>query len=79
MCILAGGVVLAIALPTFFYTMLHQHTLKSADAKDVKALFSLGFLIVMGVWASGYGIAVLKGRAGKMRILGKVLTSQSIS
>jgi hypothetical protein len=70
-------VVLAGGLPTFFYTLLQTHALSSAEAKDLKALFSLGFLIVIGVWACGYGVAVLRGREGKMQILGKILTAQS--
>jgi hypothetical protein len=76
-CIVAGCVALAGALPTFFYTLLQQHALGSANAKDFKALFNLAFLTVMGVWAFGYGIAVLKGRAGKMQILGKLPPGRS--
>jgi len=46
-----------------------------SNAKDAEGVVGFCLLVVMGTWAFFYGMAVLLGRAGKMRILGKVLAA----
>jgi hypothetical protein len=71
--IVAGFFVLGGVLATVVF--LGPATL--SNAKDVEGVVGFCLLVVMGLWAFFYGIAVLFGRAGKMRILGKVLSAQA--
>jgi len=50
-----------------------SHNLNDSNAG--KGLLLFGFFTVMGLWAFFYGVAVLLGRAGKTKILGKVLAA----
>ena len=54
-------------------------SIKSSDADDLQAVVMVGFFALMGLWACFYGVAVLLGRAGKMKILGKVLAAPAAS
>jgi len=40
--------------------------------EDLQGLVGFGFLVAMGVWACIYGINVLRGKAGRTKLLGKV-------
>jgi hypothetical protein len=44
-----------------------------------KAILMFATFILLALWPFLYGMAVLRGRAGKLEILGKVLTAPSAS
>jgi hypothetical protein len=74
-CVMLGGI---FAVPGgFFLSQSPSRNLNDANA--FKGLLVLGFFVVMGFCSFFYGIAVLLGRAGKMEILGKVLTATAAS
>ncbi len=54
-----------------FIDDLIQHQSKEHD----KAILMFAVFVLLALWPFLYGIAVLRGRAGKLMILGKVLAS----
>ena len=74
-----GCVVLGIVLVIVGF-LFNQHVPPNFSGRGAfKGVLTVGFLVVMGSGACCYGIAVLLGRAGKMKILGKVLAAPAAS
>jgi F0F1-type ATP synthase membrane subunit c/vacuolar-type H+-ATPase subunit K len=66
------GIILAVAGGALFSQTVRNDV---QDALVNKGLLLFGFITVTGFWAFWYGVAVLRGRAGQLEILGKTIAA----
>lgn len=73
------GVLLLLAILVPLGLVLAQHKIPDLGGDNsLKGVGIVGFFVVAGFGFAVYGIAVLCGRAGSMKILGKVIRAPDI-
>jgi hypothetical protein len=73
--IVTGCVVLGVILAGTGFLLNQRVPANFNYAKAIKVVVMFGFFAVMGLWACSYGMNVLLGRAGEIKILGKVFAA----
>lgn len=74
------GVVLLLAILVPLGLLLAKHNFPDFGSEDsLNGIATVGFFVVAGFGFTFYGIAVLCGRAGSRKILGKVIGAPDIS
>jgi hypothetical protein len=67
-CVVVGSV---LAIVGFLFNRYGPHIF--SNVKSFKLLVIFGLFAGMGLWACSYGVDVLRRRAGRVKILGKVI------